>query len=103
MGQQLNIYTTSNLPLSGLVNYWPFSGSTKDIFGGMDITIQNNGQLCTDRFSQSNSAIQLTNGFGNIPSGSYFDPTTGFTVMSWVYLNEPSNYGRLGNIYIFFN
>ena len=58
--------------------------STKDIVGGMDMTILSNGQLTSDRFNNSNWAMMFSTGYGSVPSGYYFDPSTGFTVMAWV-------------------
>ena len=58
--------------------------STKDIVGGMDMTIQLNGQLASDRFNNSNAAVVFNTGYGSVPSGYYFDPSTGFTIMAWV-------------------
>ena len=95
IGLELFIHTTG-ASLSGLVNYWPFNGSTKDIIGGKDITIQSNGVLYFDRFNNTNSAIRFTLGYGSFPSGNYFDPTAGFTIMAWFnILVAPGLYVRL--------
>ena len=40
---------------SGLVNYWPMAGSLRDILGGKDMIIKENGELTTDRFGNKNS------------------------------------------------
>ena len=102
MGTHLNIYNLNDLPASGLVNYWPFQDSTNDIIGGMDMIIQSNGVLYTDRFSKANSAIRFTNGYGTFPSDSYFYPNTGFTFMAWVnLLVTPSTNARLSKVFKF--
>ena len=80
------VYSTLNSPLTSLVNYWPFSGSTKDIIGNMDMTIELNGQLSTDQYNNANGALKLNIGYSSIPSGNYFDPTKGCTIMGWIFL-----------------
>ena len=88
-------------PLSGLVNYWPFNGLTKDIIGGMDMKIHSNDTIkfSPDRLNNSNSAMSLINSiYGSVPPGIYFDSTAGFTYMSWVnVLNTPQDFARIGN------
>ena len=69
---------------NGLVNYWPFSGSCRDIIGGMDISIQKNGFLAADRFDNPDSALMFKSGYGSVPAGSYFDPLKGFSAMVWI-------------------
>ena len=59
-------------------------GSTKDIVGGMDMTIVSNGRLTLDRFNNPNSAVVFNTGYGSVPSGYFFNAQTGFTVMAWV-------------------
>ena len=73
----------------GLVNYWAFCGSTRDIVGGMDMTIRLNGVLTADRFNNPNSALQFNFGYGSVPPGSYFNSSTGFTFMIWIYILDP--------------
>ena len=58
--------------------------STKDIVGGKDMTIQLNDQLVADRFNNKNSAVFINTGYGTVPSGIYFDPSTGFSIMVWL-------------------
>ena len=81
----MNAYTSpTGFPLSGLVNYWPFNGSTRDIIGGMDMTIHSNDTLkfSSDRLYVPNSSMSLINSnYGSVPPGIYFDPTIGFTFM----------------------
>ena len=93
-GQVLYVYNyPQNGFTSGLANYWPFCGSTKDIVGGMDMTIQLNGVLSADRFNNPNCAIQFNNGYGSVPAGNYFNSTSGFTYMTWIYILNPVSYG----------
>ena len=66
------VYSALNSPLTSLVNYWAFIGSTQDIIGNMDMTIELNGQLGTDRFNNLNGALKLNIGYSKIPAGNYF-------------------------------
>ena len=50
----------------------------------MDMTILSNGQLTSDRFNNSNWAMMFSTGYGSVPSGYYFDPSTGFSIMAWI-------------------
>merc|ERR1719468_447968 len=68
---------------SGLVNYWPMAGSLRDILGGKDMIIKENGELTTDRFGNKNSAVIFNNGYGEIPMGQFLKQSA-FTVMIWV-------------------
>jgi hypothetical protein len=72
----------------GLQNYWPFQGTTKDVTGGKNMTLVSNSALSVDRFGAANSALAITSGYATVPSGVYFDPSTGgFTIMLWVEIN----------------
>jgi hypothetical protein len=82
--QYLNVYAPPASYSKGLTNYWPFASSTRDVVGGMDMTIQLNGQLSSDRFDNPNSAVNFNVGYGTVPPGVYFDPTSGFTIMLWI-------------------
>ena len=51
------------------------------------MTFVQNCQLTVDRFGTPNSALAITSGYASVPSGIYFDPSTGgFTLMVWVKL-----------------
>jgi len=82
--------TTTTVPVpttatAGLQNHWAFNGSYIDRAGGMNMTIQLNGGLTTDRFGNLNDALLLNSGYGTVPEGVYFDPVTGgFSVMAWI-------------------
>ena len=85
--------TTTTVPATpGLQNHWSFDGSFQDRAGGMDMTIQQNGALTTDRFGNLSSALLLNSGFATVPAGVYFDPATGgFSVMAWLKLSAYAN------------
>ena len=62
----------------------------------MNMTIQLNGQLTTDRFGNPDSALQLSKGYASVPPGVYFDPATGgFTFMSWIKIISLNSYQRI--------
>ena len=49
---------------NGLVNAWSFNGNMlEDTINGYDLYKPNNVHLTTDRLGNSNSAIQLENGY----------------------------------------
>ncbi len=49
------------------------------------MTLVVNSTLSVDRFGAANSSLAMTTGYATVPSGVYFDPSTGgFTVMLWV-------------------
>ena len=83
-------------------NYWPIAGSTIDVIGQMNMEIKLNGQLTTDRFGNPESALLLSEGYASVPSGIYFDPTTGgFTFMAWIKIIKFTRYARIfefGNV-----
>jgi len=65
-----------------LTNYWPIEGSTVDVIGMMDMKLELNAQLTTDRLGNPKSALLFNKDYASVPSGVYFDPSTGgFTVM----------------------
>jgi len=88
--------TTTTAPAtSGLQNHWAFDGSYIDRVGGMNMIVQPNVALTTDRFGNLNSAVLFSSSYGTVPPGIYFDPATGgFTIMTWqkisVYGDYPS-------------
>ena len=98
-GENCNVQTTKS-PLavsftSNLTNYWPFSNSTVDVVGGMNLTIQLNGNYNVDRFGNNNSAIYFNFGYATAPPGVYFDCSVGFTVMTWIKMMDIENFPRI--------
>ena len=55
-----------------------------------------NASLTYDRFNNSNSALDLNNGFYQIPNGVYFNGP--FTIAAWFYAREPRPFSRLVDI-----
>jgi len=68
----------------GLQNLWSFDNSLKDSVGRCDLTIQSNVAPSPDRFGNASSAFFFNNGYATLPSGVYFDPSSGgATIMVW--------------------
>ena len=58
---------SAQIPSSGLVGYWPFSGNANDESGNGNNGTVNGATLTTDRFGNANSAYSF-NGAGNLIS-----------------------------------
>lgn len=72
---------------NGLVHAWSFNGNMlNDEINGYDLSEPKNVHLATDRFDNSNSALQLENGYLKVPLGVYFSDS--FTVTVWFKLNS---------------
>lgn len=67
-----------------LIHYWSFSGNTKDEIGIADLYDGVNAYLTEDRFGNSNSALELENGFYKVPTNVYFGDK--FTITVWIKL-----------------
>ena len=94
-GTLINVFAPPVAYTLGLTNYWPFSGNTVDVVGGMNLTIQSNGQYELDRFDNSNASLYLNQGWATAPPGVYFDCAIGYTIMAWVKLLALNNYQRI--------
>ena len=79
---------------NGLTNHWKLGDTSKDEFGGKDISLKLNAAATTDRFGNENSATVFNLGYGEFPSGKYFNPS-GFTYMIWVKVLSYNNYQRI--------
>ena len=55
-----------------------------------------NATLTHDRFNNSNSALDLNNGFYQLPNGVYFNGP--FTIAAWFKAREPRPFSRLVDI-----
>ena len=86
-GPPLNVSYTN-----GLTNYWPFSGSTIDVVGGMNLTIKLNGNFVPDRLGNADSALYLNKGYAMAPPAVYFDCAVGFTFMTWIKMISTANF-----------
>jgi hypothetical protein len=90
--------TTTAKPIPVLLNSWSFDGDFSDSVGGANVIGGSNYGLTYDRFGYPNSALNLTNGYAQLPPGIYFNGT--FTVTMWAYLSSAiNNNNRWGLIY----
>ena len=62
----------SQIPMNGLIGYYPFTGSANDLSGNNFHGLVNNAVLTTDRFGNVNCAYQF-NGNSSINLSSNFD------------------------------
>ncbi|HFA48832.1 MAG TPA: hypothetical protein ENJ95_07435, partial [Bacteroidetes bacterium] len=74
----------------GLIAYYTFDGNANDISGNGNNGIVNGATLTTDRLGNNNSAYLFDgqNDFISVPHSSALDVPEGFTVTSWVLINE---------------
>jgi trimeric autotransporter adhesin len=75
----------AQIPTSGLVGYWPFSGNANDLSGNGANGLVNGAVLTTDKFGNANSAYYF-NGIDNyIKCFADALPSTNRTVALWFY------------------
>ena len=77
----------------GLMNYWSFSNNYDDPIGKANLYNGVNHTLTMDRFGNPNSALNLVNGFLQVPPGVYFSGK--FTFTAWVYMRSFGKNSRL--------
>jgi hypothetical protein len=71
-----------------LTHYWPFTnGRMNDIIGNAHMTQGAFTIFVSDRFGNSNSALNLNGGWTQVPSGIYFDAPQ-FTILHGFILNQ---------------
>ena len=98
-----SINAIAQIPTTGLVGYFPFSGNANDISGSGNNGIVHNASLTTDRFGNSNSAYQfvgndnntssyIVSNDNNLPSGN-----SARTISFWVTHNTFGIAGGNGN------
>ena len=81
----LSINAFAQIPVNGLVGYWPFNGNANDESGNGNNGMAHNVGLTKDRFGELNSAYSF-NGIDTyieLPSSALFD-TEKFSVSIWV-------------------
>lgn len=68
----LNLSSHAQVPSSGLVGYWPFTGNANDLSGNANNGTVSNAVLVSDRFGNPNCAYSFngTNAQINVPSSS---------------------------------
>ena len=69
-----------------LTHHWPFdNGQLTDVIGGATMTQGLPGtSFTTDRFGNANCALNLNNGYTNVPAGYYFS-TPQYSVSVWIH------------------
>ena len=80
-----------------LMHYWPITnGQMNDLAGGAHMVQgAQQVQFVNDRFDTPNSALDLSGGYAEVPSGVYLD-TTEFTITFWMnLLANSSTYPRI--------
>jgi WD40 repeat protein len=77
----------------GLVNYWPFCSSFTDIVTNLTLYNSLNASFDLNRDNTSLSALGLSDGYVQAPSGIYFNGEE-HSIMAWVIFF--SNYGTTG-------
>jgi hypothetical protein len=86
----VNAQLPTNVPLNGLVAFYPCSGNGNDAGpNGLNGTV--NGAVATnDRFLSANNAMYFNNNYVEIPSNTLMNTGTGLTVSAWVSLTSPN-------------
>ena len=82
----------AQIPVTGLVGWWPFSGNANDysVYGAHGQV--NGASLTTDRFGHTNSAYFFPGSVANkivIPDGPQFQFNDSFTVSVWANFHQP--------------
>ena len=77
----------------GLLNYWPIQNNMDDYAGGSHMIFGANNSISSDRFNNSDSALNFANGFNLVPSGVYFSGD--FTVTLWINYNQMVDWSRI--------
>jgi hypothetical protein len=80
-------------PSNDLVSYWPFNNNYDDIIGGANLFNCINCSLTTDRFGNLNSALSLTSGYMQAPTGQYFSEN--FSITAWCLYRAILDYERI--------
>ena len=78
----------------GLIHYWPFDQNYIDKITGLSLINGANASLTFDRFERLNSALSLTNGYYQVPTGIYFSGKQ-FSVLAWVKMKSVKIGARL--------
>jgi len=90
---------TGGISTVGLVAYYPFNGNANDESGnGNDGTALGGAALTSDRFGNANAAYSLngTSGYIQIPDSADFDFNQPITLTAWIYLNDNTIGGIVG-------
>jgi hypothetical protein len=92
----ISLISKAQIPATGLVGYWPFSGTAKDFSGNCNNGVNNGAIPSTDRFGNSNSAYYF-NGSSQIDvasSSTISNFTNGQTISLWCYIDSLPTDGK---------
>ncbi|MBW2210527.1 MAG: LamG domain-containing protein [Deltaproteobacteria bacterium] len=90
---------TGGISAVGLVAYYPFNGNANDESGnGNDGTALGGAVLTSDRFGNADAAYSFdgTSGYIQIPDSPDFDFNQPITLTAWIYLNDNTKGGIVG-------
>ena len=79
--------------MDSLINYWPIVNNTNDLIGNAHMYDGINASLTFDRFNNSNSALDIANGYLKLPPGIYINGN--FTMSAWIYPRSINNWARI--------
>lgn len=98
-GGTAGIGGTGGIGVVGLVAYYPFNGNANDESGnGNDGTALGGAVLTSDRFANADAAYSFdgTSGYIQIPDSPDFDFNQPITLTAWIYLNDNTKGGIVG-------
>jgi hypothetical protein len=88
--------TLGQIPTSGLMGYWTFTGNANDSSGNNNHGVVANAQLTADRFGNPNSAYYFNgiNSLITVPNSATIDvpDTQSFTLSYWMRTNANTTY-----------
>ena len=90
---------TGGISAVGLIAYYPFNGNANDESGnGNDGTALGGAVLTSDRFGNADAAYSFdgTSGYIQIPDSPDFDFNQPITLTAWIYLNDNTKGGIVG-------
>ena len=85
----------AQIPINGLVGYWPFNGNANDESGNNNNAIINNTTLTTDRFGNANSAYSFSGSQQYITTPVSNGFTNSISLFAWIKTNVYTNHGGL--------
>lgn len=76
----------NNVPVNGLVGYWPFTGNAADSSGNGNNGTVNGATLTTDRYGNANKAYSYdgSSSYINVPNSSSLQFNGGITISTWL-------------------
>ena len=78
----------------GLINYWAFTNNSLDSVGNANLYNGVGVSFTFDRYGSPNSALNLSNGYYQVPTGVYFNGGP-FSIAAWINMRATSYSARL--------